>query len=94
MANKNYSVADGKLYSATAARTRNAPARPLAKHELARNGDGLLNTTSMRVRTINGEKFRNCARNRAGVIARTALFCRQRGFMKDLPALLAHAFGA
>src|SRR6185503_8084370 len=93
MANKNlFKSLAGKLIPATnAVNEECAPAYALSpKHQLAQYAaTGCLNTTFY---ATAGEQLAKvlelCAEVDAEFIAKTAVFCRERGFMKDMPALL------
>src|SRR5215470_17446190 len=93
MANKNlFKSLVGKLVPATnAINEERAPAYALSpKHQLAQYAaTGCLNTTFY---ASADEQFATvlelCADVDAEFIAKTAVFCRERGFMKDMPALL------
>jgi 60 kDa SS-A/Ro ribonucleoprotein len=93
MANKNlFKSLIGKLIPATdAINEERAPAYALSpKHQLAQYAaTGCLNTTFY---AGAGEQLARvlelCADVDADFIARTAVFCRERAFMKDMPALL------
>src|SRR5258708_5223435 len=82
----------GKLIPATnALNEERAPAYALSpKHQLAQYAaTGCLNTTFYASATEQLAKVLElCAEIDAEFIARTAVFCRERGFMKDMPALL------
>ena len=93
MANKNlFKSLAGKLIPATNASNEEcAPAYALSpKHQLAQYAaTGCLNTTFY---ATAGEQLAKvlelCGEVDAEFIAKTAVFCRERGFMKDMPALL------
>ena len=93
MANKTlFKSLIGKLIPATdALNEERAPAYALSpKHQLAQYAaTGCLNTTFY---AGAGEQLANvlelCADIDAEFIAKTAVFCRERAFMKDMPALL------
>src|SRR5215813_6056640 len=93
MANKNlFKSFIGKLIPATnAVNEERAPAYALSsKHQLAQYAaTGCLNSTFY---ATAGEQMAKvlelCADLDAEFIAKTAVFCRERGFMKDIPALL------
>src|SRR5215207_1897174 len=93
MANKTlFKSVFGKLVPATnAVNEEHAPAYALSpKHQLAQYAaTGCLNTTFY---ATAGEQLAKvlelCADLDAEFIAKTAVFCRERGFMKDMPALL------
>lgn len=93
MANKNlFKSLTGRLIPATdATNEERAPAYALSpKHQLAQYAaTGCLNTTFY---AGAGEQLATlielCAEIDAEFIARTAVFCRERAFMKDMPALL------
>src|SRR5215470_3361216 len=93
MANKTlFKSLIGKLIPATNAfNEERAPAYALSpKHQLAQYAaTGCLNTTFY---ASADEQFATvlelCADVDAEFIAKTAVFCRERGFMKDMPALL------
>lgn len=94
MANKTlFKSLVGKLIPATnAINEERAPAHALSpKHQLAQYAaTGCLNTTfyataDEQLATV----LELCAEVDAEFIAKTAVFCRERGFMKDMPALLA-----
>src|SRR5678815_5673254 len=93
MANKNlFKSQKGRLTPATnAINEAHAPAYMLSpKHQLAQYAaTGCLNSTFYasaddQLATV----LELCAEIDAEFIARTAVFCRERGFMKDMPALL------
>jgi 60 kDa SS-A/Ro ribonucleoprotein len=93
MANKNlFKSLIGKLIPATdAINEEHAPAYNLSpKHQLAQYAaTGCLNRTfyaaaDEQLATV----LALCAELDAEFIARTAVFCRERGYMKDMPALL------
>jgi len=93
MANKNlFKSLAGKLIPATNAINEEcAPAYKLSpKHQLAQYAaTGCLNTTFYATANEQLAKvIELCAEVDAEFIARTAVFCRERGFMKDMPALL------
>ncbi len=93
MANKNlFKSLVGKLIPATnAINEERAPAYKLsAKHQLAQYAaTGCLNTTFYATADEQLAKVLElCAEVDAEFIAKTAVFCRERGFMKDMPALL------
>ncbi|HKZ79298.1 MAG TPA: hypothetical protein VJ124_13460 [Pyrinomonadaceae bacterium] len=93
MANKTlFKSLIGKLIpAADAINEERVPAYALSpKHQLAQYAaSGCLNTTFY---ASAGEQLANvlqlCADIDAEFIAKTAVFCRERGFMKDMPALL------
>jgi len=94
MANKTlFKSLVGKLIPQTnAVNEERAPAYMLPpKHQLAQYAaTGCLNTTfyasaDEQLATV----LELCAEVEAEFIAKTAVFCRERGFMKDMPALLA-----
>ena len=93
MANKSlFKSLKGKLLPATNAINEEfAPAYALPpKHQLAQfAATGCLSTTFY---TSAGDQLANvlklCADLDAEFIAKTAVFCRERGYMKDMPALL------
>jgi 60 kDa SS-A/Ro ribonucleoprotein len=93
MANKNlFKSLFGKLVPATdAINEEHAPAYALPpKHRLAQfAATGCLNATFY---ATAGEQLNTvlelCAELDAEFIAKTAVFCRERGYMKDMPALL------
>src|SRR6185503_5690903 len=93
MANKTlFKSLIGKLVPATnAVNEEHAPAYALSpKHQLAQYAaTGCLNATFY---ASAGEQLAKvlelCAEVDAEFIAKTAVFCRERGFMKDMPALL------
>jgi len=93
MANKTlFKSLIGKLMPATdAINEERAPAYALSpKHQLAQYAaTGCLNTTFY---AAADQQLANvlelCADLDAEFIAKTAVFCRERGFMKDMPALL------
>lgn len=93
MANKTlFKSLIGKLMPATdALNEERAPAYALSpKHQLAQYAaTGCLNTTFY---ASAGEQLAKvlelCVEVDAEFIAKTALYCRERGFMKDMPALL------
>ena len=93
MANKTlFKSLIGKLIPATdAINEERAPAYALSpKHQLAQYAaSGCLNTTFYA--TVDeqlAKVLELCADIDAEFIAKTAVFCRERGFMKDMPALL------
>ena len=93
MANKTlFKSLIGKLAPATdAVNEERAPAYALSpKHQLAQYAaTGCLNTTFYAGADEQLAKVLElCAEIDAEFIARTAVFCRERGFMKDMPALL------
>jgi len=93
MANKTlFKSLIGKLIPATDARNEEfAPAYALSsKHQLAQYAaTGCLNTTFYAGADEQLAKVLElCADLDAEFIAKTAVFCRERGFMKDMPALL------
>ena len=93
MANKNlFKSLIGKLIPATdAVNEERAPAYALTpKHQLAQYvATGCLNTTFYATAEQQLAKVLElCADIDAEFIAKTAVFCRERGFMKDAPALL------
>ena len=93
MANKNlFKSLIGKLIPATdALNEERAPAYALSpKHQLAQYAaTGCLNTTFYATADEQLAKVLElCADIDAEFIAKTAVFCRERGFMKDMPALL------
>src|SRR5215207_7598121 len=93
MANKTlFKSLIGKLIPATNAINEEcAPAYTLSpKHQLAQYAaTGCLNTTFYAGADEQLAKVLElCADLDAEFIARTAVFCRERGFMKDMPALL------
>src|SRR6267142_581992 len=93
MANKNlFKSLIGKLTPATDARNEEcAPAYALSpKQQLAQYAaTGCLNTTFYASADEQLAKVLElCAEIDADFIARTAVFCRERGQMKDMPALL------
>ncbi len=93
MANKNlFKSLIGKLIPATdALNEERAPAYALApKHQLAQYAaTGCLNTTFYAGAAEQlAQVLEVCADVDAEFIARTAIFCRERAFMKDMPALL------
>jgi 60 kDa SS-A/Ro ribonucleoprotein len=93
MANKNlFKSLVGKLIPAANARNEeHAPAYALApKHQLAQYAaTGCLNTTFYASADEQLAKVLElCAEIDAEFIAKTAVFCRERGHMKDMPALL------
>lgn len=93
MANKTlFKSLIGKLIPATNAINEEcAPAYALSpKHQLAQYAaTGCLNTTFYATADEQLAKVLElCAEIDAEFIARTAVFCRERGFMKDMPALL------
>jgi 60 kDa SS-A/Ro ribonucleoprotein len=93
MANKTlFKSLIGKLISATdAINEERAPAYALSpKHQLAQYAaTGCLNTTFYAGADEQLAKVLElCADIDAKFIAKTAVFCRERGFMKDMPALL------
>jgi 60 kDa SS-A/Ro ribonucleoprotein len=94
MANKKlFKSLVGKLIPATNAFNEEfAPAYALSpKHQLAQYAaTGCLNTTFYATADEQLAKVVElCAEVEAEFIAKTAVFCRERGFMKDMPALLA-----
>jgi 60 kDa SS-A/Ro ribonucleoprotein len=93
MANKTlFKSLAGKLMPATdALNEEHAPAYALSpKHQLAQYAaTGCLNTTFYAGADEQLAKVLElCAQVDAEFIAKTAVFCRERGFMKDMPALL------
>src|SRR5260370_41209269 len=93
MANKTlFKSLIGKLIpKADALNEERAPAYALSpKHQLAQYAaTGCLNTTFYASADEQLAKVLElCADVDAEFIARTAVFCRERGFMKDMPALL------
>src|SRR5215467_12288899 len=82
----------GKLLPATdAINEENAPAYALsAKHRLAQYAaTGCLNRTFYAGANEQlAQVLELCAQVDAAFIAKTAIFCRERGYMKDMPALL------
>src|SRR6266550_4793526 len=93
MANKTlFKSLIGKLVPATdAINEERAPAYALSpKHQLAQYAaTGCLNTTFYATADEQLAKVLElCAGVDAEFIAKTAVFCRERGFMKDMPALL------
>ena len=93
MANKTlFKSLVGKLMPATdALNEEHAPAYALApKHQLAQYAaTGCLNTTFYAGADEQLAKVLElCAEVDAEFIAKTAVFCRERGYMKDMPALL------
>jgi 60 kDa SS-A/Ro ribonucleoprotein len=93
MANKSvFKSLIGKLLPATnAINEERAPAYLLSpRHRLAQYAaTGCLNTTFYATADEQlAEVLELCAELDAEFIARTAVFCRERGFMKDMPALL------
>src|SRR4026209_2368707 len=93
MANKTlFKSLIGKLMPATDALNEEcAPAYKLSpKHQLAQYAaTGCLNTTFYATANEQLAKvIELCAEVDAEFIAKTAVFCRERGFMKDMPALL------
>jgi 60 kDa SS-A/Ro ribonucleoprotein len=93
MANKNlFKSLIGKVVPATdALNEENAPAYALSpKHALAQYvATGCMNTTFYASAEDQLAKVLElCAEIGPEFIARTAVFCRERGFMKDMPALL------
>ena len=93
MANKTlFKSLIGKLLPATdALNEERAPAYALSpKHQLAQYAaTGCLNTTFYASANEQLAKVLElCADIDAEFIAKTAVFCRERGFMKDMPALL------
>src|SRR6476659_2524016 len=93
MANKTlFKSLIGKLIPATnAINEERAPAYKLSpKHQLAQYAaTGCLNTTFYATADEQLAKvIELCADLDAEFIAKTAVFCRERGFMKDMPALL------
>ena len=93
MANKTlFKSLIGKLIPATdAINEEHAPAYALSpKHQLAQYAaTGCLNATFYASADAQLTKVLElCAAVEAEFIAKTAVFCRERGFMKHLPALL------
>src|SRR5215212_983266 len=93
MANKTlFKSLIGKLVPATSAiNEEHAPAYTLSpKHQLAQYAaTGCLNATFYATADEQLAKVLElCAEIDAEFIAKTAVFCRERGFMKDMPALL------
>lgn len=93
MANKTlFKSLIGKMMPATdALNEQRAPAYALSpKHQLAQYAaTGCLNTTFYATADEQLAKVLElCADVDAEFIAKTAVFCRERGFMKDMPALL------
>src|SRR5215475_3076588 len=93
MANKTlFKSLIGKLMPVTDAHNEeHAPAYALSpKHQLAQYAaTGCLNTTFYASADEQLAKVLElCAEVDADFIAKTAVFCRERGFMKDMPALL------
>ena len=93
MANKTlFKSLIGKLMPATdALNEERAPAYALSpKHQLAQYAaTGCLNTTFYASADEQlGKVLELCAGVDAEFIAKTAVFCRERGYMKDMPALL------
>lgn len=93
MANKTlFKSLVGKMIPATnAINEERAPAYALSpKHQLAQYAaTGCLNTTFYATADEQLAKvIELCAEIDAEFIAKTAVFCRERGFMKDMPALL------
>src|SRR5918999_3202603 len=93
MANKTlFKSLIGKLMPATdAINEERAPAYALSpKHQLAQYAaTGCLNTTFYATADEQLAKVLElCADIDAEFIAKTAVFCRERGFMKDMPSLL------
>jgi len=93
MANKTlFKSLVGKLIpAANAINEERAPAYALSpKHQLAQYAaTGCLNTTFYATADEQlAEVLALCAEVDAEFIAKTAVFCRERGFMKDVPALL------
>src|SRR6059058_1293367 len=93
MANKTlFKSLIGKLIPATdAINEERAPAYALSpKHQLGQYAaTGCLNTTFYATADQQLAKVLElCADIDAEFIAKTAVFCRERGFMKDMPALL------
>ena len=93
MANKNlFKSLVGKLVPATdALNEHRAPAYALSpKHQLAQySATGCLNSTFYASADEQLAKVLElCEQVEAGFIAKTAVFCRERGYMKDMPALL------
>jgi len=93
MANKNLrkSLVVKLIPATNAINEERAPAYKLsAKHQLAQYAaTGCLNTTFYA--TVDeqlAKVLELCAEVDAEFIAKTAVFCRERGFMKDVPALL------
>src|ERR1700687_3710928 len=93
MANKTlFKSLTGRLVPATdAINEERAPAYDLSpKHQLAQYAaTGCLNTTFYASADEQLAKMiQLCAELDAEFIAKNAVFCRERGFMKDMPALL------
>src|SRR5687768_1633798 len=93
MANKKlFKSLIGKMIPATNARNEeHAPAYALPpKHQLAQYAaTGCLNTTFyVSAREQLKQVLELCVDLDAEFIAKTAVFCRERGYMKDMPALL------
>src|SRR5215510_7152363 len=93
MANKTlFKSLVGKLIPATnAINEERAPAYKLSpKHQLAQYAaTGCLNTTFYATANEQlAQVLELCAEVDAEFVAKTAVFCRERGFMKDMPALL------
>src|SRR5687768_14768450 len=93
MANKKlFKSLIGKMIPATNARNEeHAPAYALPpKHQLAQYAaTGCLNTTFyVSAKAQLKQVLELCVEVDAEFIAKTAVFCRERGFMKDMPALL------
>jgi 60 kDa SS-A/Ro ribonucleoprotein len=99
MANKSiFKSFAGKLVPATNARNEeNSPAYALSpKHALAQYAaTGCMNDTFYAGAEDQVKKvLALCHELDATFIAKTAIFCRQRGFMKDMPALLCAVLAA
>src|ERR1044071_582905 len=99
MANKKlFQSLKGKLMPATDARNEEfAPAYQFTpEHQLAQYAiTGCLNSTfyasaEVQLKTV----LALCTRVDAEFVALTAIYCRERGFMKDMPALLVAALSA
>jgi 60 kDa SS-A/Ro ribonucleoprotein len=99
MANANlFQSLKGKLLpAANAVNFENAPAYALSpKHQLAQYAaTGCLNATyyasaEAQLTTV----LELCSKVDAQFIAQTAIYCRERGYMKDMPALLAAVLAA
>src|SRR6185503_4678081 len=93
MANKTlFKSVMGKLVPATnAVNEEHAPAYALSpKHQLAQYAaTGCLSTTFYaNAKDQLAKMLELCADLDAEFIAKTAVFCRERGYMKDMPALL------
>src|SRR6185295_276960 len=99
MANKNlFKSIVGKLIPATdAVNEERAPAFAFTpKHTLAQYAaTGCLNSTFYATAEMQLDKvIKICAEIEPEFIARTAIYARERGFMKDMPALLCAVLSA